>query len=252
MYLDILLSFWRTVVYRVEFDFWRSNRLYIRVSDGQRGKHKKQGAPTAPALHNSVKCPPAAAYLACESVSGQKKQSLKRVSAVCAETDSAETCVWNVGKSWARECLSHTRLFYMTDLREYDSCLTQTCLTSQSQREISHTNLPFSHFLQLFGLAWMHMHTFLFAVMVAGLHVRFVLGVFVYGRICTAVSLRLLLPCSLYRRSLFKGKPLYFPVNWPIRVAGTVWQLCFSAEECHSGKTNTPGYSFLNPETKVS
>lgn len=78
--------------YRVEFDSGRSNRLYIRVSDG------KQGAPTAPALHNSVKCPPAAAYLACESVSGQKKQSLKRDSAVCAETDSARNMLAECGE----------------------------------------------------------------------------------------------------------------------------------------------------------
>jgi len=92
--LLLVFGVYYSVVNRVEFDFGRSNRLYFRVSDGQKGKHKKQGA-----LHNSVKCPPAAAYLACESVSGQKKQSLKRDSAVCAETDSAETCARNVGKS---------------------------------------------------------------------------------------------------------------------------------------------------------
>lgn len=146
-------------------------------------------------------------------------------------------------------CLTHGSSTWLTSERErrYDSCLTRSssaCLTSR--REISHTNLPYCHFLQLFGLAWIRMHTFLFAVMVADLHVRFVLGVFAYVRICTAVSPRLLPPCSLYRRSLFKGKALYFPVNWPIRVAGdTIWQLYFSAEECHSGKTNTPGFFFL-------
>lgn len=149
-------------------------------------------------------------------------------------------------------CLTHDSSTWLTSERErqYDSSLTHissACLITQ--RDITY---KYCHFLQLFGLAWMHMHTFLFAVMVAGLHVRLVLGVFAYGRICTGVSLRLLPPCSLYRRSLFKGKALYFPVNWPITVAaGTVWQLYFSAEECHSGKTNTPGYSFF-PETKVS
>lgn len=184
--------------------------------------------------------------------SGQKKQSLKRDSAVCAETDSAETCVRNVGKSWACECLSHTWLFYMTDLREGETVwfLSHThlfCMSNFTERERLYIQIcPIAIFFSFFGLAWMHMHTFLFAVTVAGPHVRLVLGVFAYGRICTGVSLRLLPPCSLYRRSLFKGEALYFPVNWPIRVgAGTVWQLYFSAEECHSGKTNTPGYSFF-------
>lgn len=71
--------------------------------------------------------------------SGQKKQSLKRDSAVCAETDSAETCVRNVGKSWARECLSHTWLFYMTDLREGETVwfLSHThlfCMSNHTER----------------------------------------------------------------------------------------------------------------------
>lgn len=87
--------------------------------------------------------------------SGQKKQSLKRDSAVCAETDSAETCVRNVGKSWACECLSHTWLFYMTDLREGETVwfLSHThlfCMSNFTERETLHTNLPYCHFLQLF------------------------------------------------------------------------------------------------------
>lgn len=145
-------------------------------------------------------------------------------------------------------CLTHDSSTWLTLERERqcDSCLTHcssACLTSQ--RESPHTNLTFSPGFCVFGLAWTRMHTFVFAVMVAGLHVRFVLGVFVCGCVCTAASLRLLPPCSRYRRSLFKGKALYFSVNWPIRVAGTVWQLCFSAEECHSVKTNNPGYYFF-------
>lgn len=147
-------------------------------------------------------------------------------------------------------CLTHDSSTWLTLERErqYDSSLTHissACLTSQRERLYIQI-CPIAIFFSFFGLAWMHMHTFLFAVTVAGPHVRLVLGVFAYGRICTGVSLRLLPPCSLYRRSLFKGEALYFPVNWPIRVgAGTVWQLYFSAEECHSGKTNTPGYSFF-------
>ncbi len=146
------------------------------------------------------------------------------------------------------QSLTHDSSTWLTLARERqcDSCLTHcssACLTSQ--RESPHTNLTFSPAFYVFGLAWIHMHTFVFAVMVAGPHVRFVLGVFVCGCVCTAESLRLSPPCSRYRRSLFKGKALYFPVNWPIRVTGTVWQLCFSAEECHSGKTNNPVYIFF-------
>lgn len=94
-------------------------------------------------------------------------------------------------------CLTHDSSTWLTLARERqcDSCLTHcssACLTSQ--RESPHTNLTFSPAFCVFGLAWTHMHTFVFAVMVAGLHVRLVLGVFVCGCVCTAASLRLCLP----------------------------------------------------------
>lgn len=88
-------------------------------------------------------------------------------------------------------------------------------------------------------------HTILFAVMVAGLHVRFVLGVclcmVVFAQRCVWGYL---LPAVAVGGAYSKVKLFIF--IWTGQSEGQVlFDSCFSAEECHYGKTNTPGYSFF-------
>lgn len=157
---------------------------------------------------------------------------------MCTETDSAEAC--GMGEENHDAFLSHSSV-YMTDLR-----------LSQRENEtvwfLSHTHSSYTQLASMRlsyienDISQTSLFVFWFSVD-AYAHISLcsygcrsvsALGVFVYGCVWTAVSSRLMFPCSLYGRSLMIGKALCFPTSWPIRV-GPFWQL----------KWNAPGCSFL-------